>query len=445
MPQRQLPTPHPPIGGLVQGFIYPTNQPPVRVQARQQPPACPSVPILGASIATSTDSFLFPVTPPRTTRRSFRIGTKVAVVTGTIRDVTADTILTYTILQPDRQWLERQPVRYRQDVLAPQFSVLAPTISTDFWTSPLPAPLLTPARTQPGPAVPIEGPPVASLPADVFVLNVTPDGVLASYRQRPKPVITLRGIRGPAVPVPQSLVLPAQPGDRWWRRLVPPPLATIPILPGPPTQATYLYPPHQPDRRQWYVSRLAQFTTPGPRTDGAEAQALSLFLLSQPQGWTKERIVSRFLVTPQLLGAFTPPPVAQTSLFPVDQPSRTQWYVPRTPSQQVPAPLALSGATDVRIDPIPPVGGSQHAYAPWRYIIQDTRTSSFPAVIWSAAIVPLPFVLAPADACDTFTVPAEPGLFTVKAELGALFVPAEPGSFTVSAEPGRFTVPGCNE
>lgn len=443
MPQRQLPTPHPPIGGLVQGFLYPTNQAPVRALVRQQP-AFPALPIHGTTVASPTASYVFPTSSTRYNRRSFRIGTSVSVHTGTIRDVTADTILTYAFLQPDRQRIETQPVRYRQDVLAPQFSVLAPTISTDFWTSPSPLLSIRPWRPLSAATLPILGPPDAALPADIFVLNVTPDGVLASYRQRPKPVITIRGIRGPAVPVQNPPAIVLQPGLAWWRRLEPHRIPTIPILPGPPAYATFLYPPAQPDRRQWYVSRLAQFTAPGPRTDGPEAQALSLFLLSQPQGWTRERIVSRFVVTPHLLGAFTPPPAAQTSLFPVDQPSRTQWYVPRTPSQQVPAPLALSGALSVRIDPIPPVGGSQHAYAPWRYIIQDPRTASFPAVIWSAEIVQLPFVLAPADACDTFVVPAEPGLFTVKAELGALFVPAERGSFTVGAEPGRFTVPGCN-
>lgn len=444
MPQRQLPTPHPPIGGLVQGFLYPTQTPPVRALARQQPPAFPAFPIHGSTVADTTSTYVFPTTHPRYNRRSVRIGTKVAVVTGTIRDVTADTVLTYTPLQPDRTGLDRS-VRYRQDVWNPQYAVLAPTISTDFWTSPPPTPVGPITRPQRLPTVPIEGLPVAGLPADVFILNVTPDGVLSWYRQRPKPVITLRGIRGPAVPVPQSMPLALQPGESWWRRLSPRPVPTILMLPGPPSYATFLYPPNQPDRRQWSVSRLAQFTAPNPRTDGPETQALSLFTLSQPQGWTRERLGSRLVVTPQLLGVFSAPAAAQTSLFPVDQPSRTQWYVPRTPSQQVPAPLALSGATDVRIDPIPIVGGSQHAYAPWRYVIQETRTASFPAVIWSIGFVPPPFILAPADPCDTFMVPAEPGLFTVRAELGALFVPAEPGSFTVGAEPGAFIVPGCDE
>lgn len=439
MPQRQLPTPHPPIGGLVQGFLYPTQTPPVRALARQQPPASPPFPIHGASITDTTSSYLFSVTPPRATRRSFRVGTKVAVVTGTIRDVTTDTVLTYAPLQPDRTWTDAQ-VRYRQDVWAPQYSVFIPTINTDFWTSPAPPPVVTPWRPLTAPTVPIEGLGVSGFPADVFILNTTPDGVLASYRQRPKPVITVRGIRGPAVPVPQPFILSPQPGDAWWRPLQRRQASSLPLsLGGASSAPTFLFPVAQPDRAAWFLRRAAVAFALPPRVDGVEPQALFLFPVMQPAGWMLERLGSRLVVTPQLTGAFTPPPAAQTSLFPVDQPSRTQWYVPSLPSQQVPAPLALSGATSVATDPIPTVGNSVHTYWPWR----DQLVQSRSALIWSAIVVVVVPPLAAADACDTFRVPAERPRFTVSADLGALFVPADRGSFTVAAEPGTFTVPGC--
>ncbi len=284
--------------------------------------------------------------------------------------------------------------------------------------------------------------PVLLLPGDIFVLNQGPNGALPSYWQRPKPVITIRGIRGPAVPVQNPTAIPPPPSDRWWRPLDAARRVTHqPVLDGPPRYATFLYPPAQPDRQHWYVRRLAQFTAPGPRTDGPEAQALFVFPRVQPQNWTRELLVSRLVVTPQLLGVFSAPAVAQTYLYPPGQPLRAQWYVPRTPSEQVPAPLLIQqGATDTATVPIPTVGGSAHTYGLWRAQPIDP---SLMGVVWSAAPVEVPFVLAPADACDTFTVAAEPGAFTVRAEVGALFVPADKGSFTVGAEPGSFTVPGC--
>ena len=150
-------------------------------------------------------------------------------------------------------------------------------------------------------------------------------------------------------------------------------------------------------------------------------------------------------MTPQVLGAFTPPAVAQTSLFPPNQPSRTQWYVPRTPSEQVPAPLLIQqGAPLSATVPIPEVGGSSHTYQIWRYQTRGADPQSYSALVWSAIIVIPEVPLGAADACDTFLVSADAVAFLVGAEAGALMVGSDPGSFVIGADPGVFLVPGCD-
>lgn len=434
-----------PIPGLEQAFVFPQSaNPPGRQLDRAQPPS-PQPPILTAVAAQQT--YLFPLSQPLG-RRSFIVKPKFTVITGTVPSVSAASVFTYPVIQPhpavSQAWLDS--VRYRQDVTPIIHQGRVPDTTQAPWrlvTTPEGYPLL---RQQIAPTLPFTGPGTAPLPTDLYQSAIPPD--LSRYYERPKPVITFRSIRGV---VPDTQIPPtawATPAAQWWDRLdqTRTRIATGTRLDGAPSYQTYVFPVHQPDRAQWYLRRAAvQFPLP-PRTDGREPQALFLFPTSQPQGWTLERIVSRFVVTPQLLGAFTPPPAAQTYLYPPNQPLRAQWYQPRTPSEQVPAPLLIQqGATDTGTSPIPTVGGSAHTYWPWRYQLFETCTKSLSAVIWSEIIIVLPPPLHSADACDTFLVPAESRIFVVSAEAAALMVRAEPGSFTVSAEPGIFLVPGCNE
>lgn len=433
-----------PIAGLEQAFVFPRSEnPPGRQLARVQPPS-PQPPILTAIAPAQTS--VFTLSQPLN-RRSFQVKPKFAVIPGTAPAVSSASVFTYPVVQPDpavsQAWLSRS--RYRQEVtpLLHQGASVDTTPST--WrlvTTPEGYRVL---RQQIAPTVPIEGPPVAPLGTDVFVISPAAD--MGRYFVRPKPVLTIRSIRGV---VPEIQVPPPAwtiPSAQWWDRLDQPRrrIATVTSLVGAPSSQTYVFPVQQPEPAAWYLRRAAAAFPLPPRTDGYEPQAWFLYKVSQPQGWTLERLVSRLIVTPQLVGVFTPPPVAQTSLFPPNQPDRAQWYVPRTPSQQVPAPLLIQqGATATATVPIPTVGGSAHTYWPWRYQLFATCTTSVSPIVWSEILIVLPPPLHSADACDTFTVPAESRIFVVSAELGALMVPAEPGSFTVAAEPGTFLVPGCN-
>lgn len=433
-----------PIPGLEQSFVFPQAANPPGLQfARAQPPS-PQPPILTAVAPAHTS--IFPLSQPLG-RRSFLVKPKFTVITGTVPSVSSASVFTYPVVQPDpavsQAWLNSP--RYRQDVPLVVHQGRVPDTTSATWrlvTTPDGYSLL---RQQIAPTLPIAGLGTAPLPTDLYQSAIPPD--LSRYYERPKPVLTIRSIRGLTTPLQVPPPAWSIPSAQWWRRgdQTRSRLGPIPSLSGPLVAPTYIFPVHQPERAHWYLRRAAvQFPLP-PRTDGPEPQALFLFTLSQPQGWTLERVVSRFVVTPQVLGAFTPPPVAQTSLFPPHQPVRAQWYQPRTPSEQVPAPLLIQqGATDTATSPIPTVGGSAHTHWPWRYQLFETCTTSRSPVIWSEILIVLPPPLPAADACDTFLVPAEARIFVVSAEAAALMVRAEPGSFTVSAEPGVFRVPGCN-
>lgn len=439
----QLPRAKAPISGLEQAFVLPvTTRPPQGRPYPQSPQR--EVPPFDAPAPQQT--YVFTTSQPLN-RRSFQVKPSARVITGTVPAPSSASVITYPVVLPDpsvsQAWLNS--TRYRQDVTPHLHQGASSDTTQSTW------PLVTTPegyrvlRQQIAPSVPIGGPPTAALPTDVFVISPTAD--MGRYFVRPKPVLTIRSIRGV---VPEIQVPPPAwsiPSAQWWDRLDQPRrrIATVTSLIGAPSYQTYVFPVQQPERAQWYLRRAAvQFPLP-PRTDGVEAQALYLFPTSQPQGWSRERLVSRLIVTPHLLGVFTPPPVAQTSLFPPNQPDRAQWYVPRTPSQQVPAPLLIQqGATDTGTVPIPTVGGSAHTYWPWRYSLFETCTKSVSPIVWSEIVIVLPPPLHSADACDTFIVPAESRIFVVSAEAAALMVRAEPGSFTVSAEPGTFIVPGCN-
>lgn len=371
MPQRQIPSPHPPIGGLVQRFIFPTAQPPVRDLTRQQPPSVPVVPIQGVTVAGTTDTYLFNLAQPIVNRRSYRIGTKVSVHTGTIRDVTADTVMTYPFIPPDRTVMAMYQLRARQPLVSlPPLGLALPVTATDYVASPTP-PIVGPVlRAQTAPSVPIDGAAVAPLPADVFLLGVLPDGAYAWYRQRPKPVLTIRGIRGPAVPVQNPTAIHAQPVTHWWTRLNPPRVTIAPILPGATTQATYLYPPNQPELRGWSLIRLAQFTAPPARLENPIAQPTYLFSTEEPSrsAWYVDRIAARLAGSPKNLDTtFAPVTPPQTYLFPLQQPSRTAWYLAQPASAQPEQELQVSGALSVPTAPIPAIISqpSIHWWKPW--------------------------------------------------------------------------------
>jgi hypothetical protein len=203
------------------------------------------------------------------------------------------------------------------------------------------------------------GPGQAALPADVFVLNVTPDGVLASYRERPKPIITLRGIRGPAVPVQNPPAVPPPPSDRWWRRLEPARTPVFAVLPGAPTAATFLYPVSQPELRGWFLRRLAQFSVPPNRFDGVEPQALYLYPLAGPlrAAWYPDRTAALLAkAPPRSEGTITIATPAQTSVFGLGQPVRLYWSLIRAASAQPASPLMGQATATLPAPSIPPAG-----------------------------------------------------------------------------------------
>lgn len=372
MPQRQLPSPHPPIAGLVQGFIYPTNQPPVRELARQQPPATPATPIQGVTVAGTTETYLFNIAQPGLNRRSYRLGTKVSVHTGKIRDVTADTVMTYPFIPPDRAVMDTYTLRGRQTLVNLPPLGLAPPVTVAEYIVPSPTPpIFGPVlRAQTAPRVPIEGAAVAPLPADVFLIGILPDGAYAWYRQRPKPVLTIRGIRGPAVPVQNPTAIHAQPVLGWWARLGPSPVTTVLISTGATTQPTFLYPPNQPELRGWSLIRLAQFTTPPARLENPIAQPTYIFSTEEPSrsAWYVDRIAARLAGSPKNLDTtFAPATPPQTYLFPLLQPSRTAWYIAQPASAQPEQELQVSGAPFVATAPIPAIISqpSIHWWKPW--------------------------------------------------------------------------------
>lgn len=457
----QLPRPTAPIAGLEQTFVFPraVQQPPPRgIRARDQPHV--EVPPFDAPAPQQTS--VFPLSQPTSNRRRYQVRPSVAVRSGTVLAVSAQTVFTYPVVQPEptRTQARVDRIRSRQDV--PHVIHQGPTVDTDQIDWKLTATHVDPGRRRlqrvyeawwvhqivpTGDAVygtAVYGSSTYPYP-EVQGVDATP---LARYWARPAPVLIRRSIRGvtPAPQIPPA-VWPAPVGEWWARREQGRRTSRVVIqLTGAITHQTSVFLLEQPSRTAWDVRRAAVDRPPVPRLDGAETQALSLFTLSQPQGWTPERLVSRFVVTPQTEGTFIAPAVAQTSLFEPGQPSRTQWYVPRTPAEHVPAPVQIGqGATVVGTDPIPEVGGSSHAHWPWRYPVFETATRSLSPIVWSAIIViPVPD-LAAADACDTFRIGADLGAFVLGADVGRLRIGADRGSFVMGADPGTFLLPGCGD
>ena len=441
MSRRQYQIPRPPAslaGATVeQTYVFPLQQPPRGVR----PPLDPlkiEVPPFDAPAPQQT--YVFALSQPLN-RRSYQVRPSVSVKTGTTPAPSAETIFTAPVIQTHlRAWVDT--IRYRQDVTpivhqGPQ--VDTSLVNWQIVTTPTGYVLV---RQQIVQTLPMQGAPAAPVDTDVYRADAPLP--LTRYGVQPDSVLAIGAVHGiaPAIQVPLS-PLHVQPARAWWIR-VKTHIDVVQMLDGPTAQQSSVFPIHQPSRTAWYVPR-AQIA-PGPRLDGPEPIASSLFVVSQPQGWTLERVASRFVVTPQLEGAFVPPAVPQTYLFPPDQPSRTQWYVPRTPSEQVPAPVQImQGASVVATEPIPAIGGSAHTYWPWRYQIFETCTKSLSAVTWSAAVVIVIPPLAAADACDTFTIGADRGPFVLGADAGALMIGADRGSFIIGADPGSFLIPGCGD
>jgi hypothetical protein len=439
--QYQQPRVRPPIEGLKQSFIFPlVTNPPRAARGPQQPRV--EVPPIGG--ATSQETSIFAVNQPRN-YRTYQVRPTFRVRSGATPSISAKSIFTAPIAQPDRARQILQAYQQsRQDVtpIVHQGSLVDTTL-VDWRLVTTPAGYV-PTRQQIIQTLPFTGAPAA--PGDTDIFRADPQMPPNRYWFRPAPVIVRRQIRGVTTPIPVPFPLPAGPSSAWWtqgeflsRRVVTPVQFS-----GATERPTYVFAVSQPEPLRWHLRRLSAYVAPGPRVDGVEPQALYLFPLSQPQGWSVERLVSRFVVTPQLLGAFTPPPVAQTYLFPPGQPSRSQWYVPRTPSEQVPAPVQLAGAISVATFPIPTVGNSEHTYWPWRWQVQETATKSYSALVWSEIIVIPPAALSAADACDTFVVGADKGAFLIGADKGALMIGADRGSFVIGTDPGVFIIPGCD-
>lgn len=337
----QIPKPSsniPGTPGLLQSFVFPQSQP-VRRSERQMPTAIPVSLLAGGAI--TQDTYLFPVSQPLN-RRSFQVVPKGHWRSGAIRDVSSVFPVSALTIQPDRTqssaWLDG---RYRQlSFVAPQ--IVVPTAQPAITLFDYQQPSRRQGYQVVPRVVPRFGATTTAPPTDVyFIANAIPPN---RYGVRPAPRLIVRNITGVTAGVPNLPTVLDQPSAAWWKgqatayRLQ----GATSQLTGSTTQATYLYPPNQPDRRGWYVPRLAQFSSPSARTEGTPTVASYVFTLDQPARLTISTLTARNAeTTKQLTGVFTPPATQQSYVFEPNQPSRNFWYVPRRASEQAKVTPAL--------------------------------------------------------------------------------------------------------
>lgn len=442
----QIPGAPKPITGLEKTFVFPqAANPPGLQPVRAQPPS-PQPPILTAVAPQQT--YVFPLSQPLN-RRSYLVAPKLTVRSGTLPAPSSALILTYPVVYPDRTQRERaaEAYRYQRDVTPSiHLGAVPPTTITD---PPWADTIIAGWTRRHYPTVPVTPPILGApaAPADTAIYKITDPLPPQAYGYRSKPTIIVRHIRGTTPTQPIVPISLTQPTDSWWARIEAAGRAlrggVTPSVAGVTTQATYVFPLSQPERKAWYVPR-AQPPSP-TRLDGPPTLASYLFEITQPSraAWYVDRLAPRVEPVKHTLGVFTPPAAPQTYVFEPNQPSRRFWFLSRTPSEQVPAPpIVDQGATALATDPIPGVSGPALAWWVPRWSVWDLLTRERISALWMLAtgtITPVPVLTA--DACDTFQLSADPG-FSTSGELAAFAVVDTDATFTVTTETD-FEMPGC--
>lgn len=245
-----------------------------------------------------------------------------------------------------------------------------------FEPSPYFQPFYPDARQHVGGWVPILGPPAPPAQTDVFALWAMPVG----YDQRPAPRLIYRIISAPAFPIPFTPALTRDPEKMWWQRLVP---RQAPISArldqGASIQPLFFFRIDQPDRGAWYYPRPNAQSYPPPRFEGVKVD--SDFFPSptqEPAGLLAYRVAVYIPeVYKQFTGVFTPPPVAQTYIFPPNQPDRAQWYVPRMiwdPQEPDKRPHEGAAIVAPQLNPVPKPMGPDIRW--WRETRQEALVRS---------------------------------------------------------------------
>lgn len=320
-------------------------------------------------------SFTFATNQPQPYQTRYRVFTQSVARSARLDPVQSTLPPWAPIVQPDRpRERDRQRARHLVDI-APVLHLgsATATVEVDLTEILQPTRYVWPVRVYQTPRIltrtlpPFDGAPAADAQTDALPPVAQPS---TWYYARPIPRVTIRSIRGPAGEIPIVPILPAlsvQPSRRWYSRGILGPLVTVPSFTGPTVQQTFVFPLGQPPL-SWLLRRLAALSAPPSQLDGAEVEAAHLSPSPLPIIRGLDRVAPYLLGQPpsRFEGAFVPPVGTQTYVFPLDTPSRSQWYVPRITLATVGPRSQLEGATAIAPQLFPiPLGGQPTAHY-WR-------------------------------------------------------------------------------